>query len=75
VILANAEREAQQKRGDGDARATDIYAKAFGQDPEFFSLYRSLAAYQATFSNTSDILLLEPNSAFFKYFKDPHGAR
>ncbi len=75
VIVANAERDAQIMRGDGDARATEIYADAFGQDPEFYSLYRSLNAYQRTFSNPGDVLLLEPDSQFFRYFKDPSGQR
>jgi len=69
VIVAEAEREAQKLRGNGDSRATDIYAKAFGQDAEFYSLYRSLNAYQKTFNNPSDVLLIEPGTQFFKYFK------
>ncbi len=75
VIVANAERDAQIMRGDGDAKATEIYADAFGRDPEFYSLYRSLNAYQRTFSNPGDVLLLEPDSRFFRYFKDPSGER
>lgn len=73
VLLAEAEREAQKLRGNGDAAATDIYASAYGQDGEFYSLYRSLDAYRKTFSNPSDILLLEPNTQFFRYFKSPEG--
>ena len=73
VILAEAGRDAQKTRGDGDGRATEIYAKAFNRDPEFYSLYRSLDAYQNTFNSRSDILLLEPKTQFFKYFKNPHG--
>ena len=73
VLLAEAEREAQKLRGNGDAAATDIYASAYGQDGEFYSLYRSLDAYRKTFSNPSDILLLEPNTQFFRYFKDSGG--
>lgn len=73
VIIANAERDAQILRGSGDARATDIYARAFGQDREFFTFYRSIGAYRNSFNNPSDILLLEPNTEFFKYFKDPMG--
>lgn len=71
VIVAEAERDAQKVRGDGDGKATEIYAKAFGQDSEFYSFYRSLEAYKTTFNNPSDILLLQPNSDFFKYFKGP----
>ena len=73
VLLAEAEREGQKIRGDGDATATDTYAQAYGQDSEFYSLYRSLDAYRNTFSNPSDILLLEPNTQFFRYFKDSGG--
>ncbi len=73
VILAEAEREAQKLRGNGDAVATETYASAYGQDSEFYSLYRSLDAYRNTFSNPSDVLLLEPNTQFFRYFKDSGG--
>ena len=69
VIIAEADREAQITRGAGDARATEIYASAFGQDREFYKLYRSLNAYRTAFGSTSDILLLEPKSEFFDYFK------
>ena len=69
VMLAEAQRDAQKIKGDGDGRATEIYAKAFSQDQEFYSLYRSLLAYRKTFNSTSDVLLLEPNTQFFKYFK------
>ena len=69
VMLAEAQRDAQKIKGDGDGRATEIYAKAFSQDQEFYSLYRSLLAYRKTFNSPSDVLLLEPNTQFFKYFK------
>ncbi|MCY4222293.1 MAG: protease modulator HflC [Thiotrichales bacterium] len=69
VILAEAERRAQIIRGAGDARATEIYAAAFGQDREFYKLYRSLNAYRTAFGSTADILLLEPTSEFFDYFQ------
>jgi len=69
VILAEAERQAQIIRGAGDARATEIYAAAFGQDREFYKLYRSLNAYRTAFRSTADILLLEPTSEFFDYFQ------
>lgn len=75
VILAEAERDAQKIRGDGDARATEIFADAFSQDAEFYSLYRSLNSYKNTFNNPSDVLLLEPNTQFFRYFKDAQGQR
>ncbi len=69
VMLAEAQRDAQKIKGDGDGRATEIYAIAFSQDQEFYSLYRSLSAYRNTFNKPSDVLLLEPNTQFFKYFK------
>ncbi len=75
VILAEAERDAQKTRGDGDGRATEIFANAFSQDAEFYALYRSLNSYKNTFNNPSDILLLEPNTQFFRYFKDAQGKR
>jgi membrane protease subunit HflC len=73
VIRANAYREAQQIRGRGDAEATRIYAEAFGADPEFYSFTRSLRAYQDAFQNSGDVLLLEPDSDFFRYLKDRSG--
>ena len=69
VIIAEAERDAQKIKGEGDGRATEIYATAFSQDEEFYSLYRSLGAYRNTFNNPSDVLLVEPTTQFFKYFK------
>jgi membrane protease subunit HflC len=67
--LADASRDAEKIRGEGDATATGIYAKAYGKDIEFYSLYRSLNAYKTTFANKGDILVIEPTSEFFKYFK------
>ncbi len=69
ITVANAYREAEQLRGEGDAVATLTYANAFGRDPEFYRLYRSLNAYRATFRSKEDLLILEPNSEFFQYFK------
>jgi membrane protease subunit HflC len=69
VIIAEAQRDSQKIKGDGDGRATEIYANAFSEDAEFYSLYRSLDAYRNTFNNPSDVLLVEPNTQFFKYFK------
>lgn len=69
VILAEAYREAENIRGDGDAKATQIYAQAFGQNPEFFKFYRSLEAYRASFKNRHDMMVIDPNSEFFRYFK------
>src|SRR5690606_18184868 len=70
VIEAEAYRQAQQIRGEGDAEASAIYAEAFNKDPEFYEFTRSLNAYRETFSNNSDLLLLSPDSDFFKYLKD-----
>jgi membrane protease subunit HflC len=71
VITAEAYRDAQRVKGEGDAKAAAIYAKAFSENPEFFSFYRSLDAYRASFKNKSDLLVLDPNSEFFKYFRSP----
>ncbi len=68
VLLADAYRSSQQQRGEGDAKAAEIYAKAYGQDPEFYSFYRSLNAYKTTFKDANDMLILAPDSEFFKYF-------
>jgi membrane protease subunit HflC len=62
-------------KGDGDARAASIYAKAFSENPEFYSFYRSLEAYRASFRSRSDVLVLEPGSDFFKYLRNPGGGR
>jgi len=69
VIVAQAYREAQRVKGEGDAKATAIYARAYEQNPEFYAFYRSLEAYKASFRGKSDVLVLEPNSDFFKYLK------
>jgi len=71
VIIANAYKEAQRVKGEGDAKAAAAYAQAFGQNPEFYAFYRSLEAYRSSFKNRSDVLVLEPNSDFFKYLKGP----
>lgn len=69
VIQANAYRESEILRGEGDAEATRIYAESFNQDPEFYAFTRSLRAYQETFSGNGDILLLQPDSEFFRYLR------
>ena len=69
VIIANAYRDAQKIKGEGDAQATAIYGQAFGQNPEFYAFYRSLEAYRQSFRNKNDVLVVEPNSEFFKYMK------
>ena len=73
VILAEAYRDAQRIRGEGDAKAAGIYAAAFSQNPEFYAFYRSMEAYRSTFRSRSDVMLLEPNSEFFRYLKDAAG--
>jgi membrane protease subunit HflC len=70
IIIAEAYRDAQRVRGEGDARAAAIYARAFNENPEFFAFYRSLEAYRASFKNRSDVLVLDPNSEFFRYFRN-----
>ena len=69
VILAEAYREAEKIRGEGDAKASLTYAQAFGKNPEFYKFYRSLEAYRATFKNHGDVMVVDANSDFFKYFK------
>ena len=69
VTLANAYRDAETLRGEGDAKSAEIYAQTYGQNPEFFSFYRSLNAYKKTMSNNSTVVI-EPNSEFFQYFKN-----
>ena len=69
VIVAKAYRTAQIMKGEGDAKATEIYAEAFGKNPEFYAFYRSLEAYRNSFKSKSDVIVVEPNSDFFKYMK------
>ncbi len=73
VIIAEAYRQAQQIKGQGDAKAAAIYAAAFGANPEFFAFYRSLEAYRATFRGRNDVMVLDPGSDFFRYFRGPGG--
>lgn len=67
IILADAYREAEETRGSGDAKATATYAEAYTKDPEFYDFTRSLKAYQSTFESKGDILIIDPDSDFFKY--------
>ncbi len=69
VIVAEAYRDAQKMKGEGDAKAAATYAQAFSLNPEFYSFYRSLEAYRASFKNKSDVIVVEPNSDFFKYMR------
>jgi modulator of FtsH protease HflC len=71
IILANAYRDAQKVRGEGDAEAAKIYAAAYSRNPEFYAFYRSMEAYQKSFRNRSDVMVLDPTSDFFKYLKNP----
>jgi membrane protease subunit HflC len=70
VIVAEAYRDAQKVKGEGDAKASSIYGQAFGGNPEFYAFYRSLEAYRASFKSKNDVLVVEPNSEFFKYLKN-----
>jgi membrane protease subunit HflC len=73
IIIAEAYRDAQRTKGQGDARAAAVYAQAFQQNPEFFAFYRSLEAYRQSFKSKSDIMILDPSSDFFRYLKSPNG--
>ena len=73
VILADAYKTAEIIKGEGDAEATSTYAKAFNKNPEFYEFTRSLSAYQSTFENKSDVLLIDPESDFFKYLDSSFG--
>ncbi len=74
VIIAEAYREAQRIKGEGDARAAAIYAEAFGRNPEFYAFYRSMEAYRSSFRSKNDVLVLQPNSEFFRYLRSPRPA-
>ena len=71
VIVAEAYREAQRTKGAGDAKASAVYAAAYGQNPEFYAFYRSMQAYRESFKSKSDVMVLDPSSDFFKYMKNP----
>lgn len=75
VMIATAEREARRIMGNGDAEATRIYASAYSQNPELFDFLRSMDAYRKSMSKGNDVLVLEPESEFFRYFNDPKGGR
>ncbi|MDX1812394.1 MAG: protease modulator HflC [Gammaproteobacteria bacterium] len=68
IIMAEAYRDAEQIRGEGDAQSAKIYAEAFKEDAEFYAFYRSLNAYKASFSSKNDVMVIRPDSEFFKYF-------
>ena len=73
VILAEAYRQAQKLKGEGDAKASAIYAGAYSGNAEFYRFYRSLEAYRASFRGRNDVMVLDPNSEFFQYFKQSGG--
>jgi membrane protease subunit HflC len=74
VILADAQRQAQKKRGDGDAKAIEIYAQAYDRDRKFFAFYRSLQAYREALTGKSTSFVLNPTNSFFQFFENPNGA-
>ncbi|MDE1998063.1 MAG: protease modulator HflC [Burkholderiales bacterium] len=71
IIVAEAYRDAQKLKGEGDAKASAIYAEAFGKDPQFAQFYRSLEAYRSTFHSKSDVMVLDPSSDFFRAMRGP----
>ena len=73
VIIAEAFRDAQKMKGEGDAKAAEIYSTAYGKNPEFFAFYRSQEAYKNSFKSKSDVLVLDPKSDFFKYMRSAGG--
>jgi membrane protease subunit HflC len=75
VILAEAQRDAETIRGQGDAQATDVFAQAFGKDPEFYQFYRSMNAYREALGGKQDMLVLQPDSEFFQFFKNDAGKK
>ncbi len=75
IILAEAYRDAERIRGEGDAKSAEIYANSYKKDAEFYSFYRSLTAYENTFKSNQDILVIQPDSEFFKYFNDSKGSK
>ena len=74
MTVANAYRDAQKIKGEGDAEAAKIYAEAFGRDAQFAQFYRSLDAYKASFNKKSDVMVVDPSSEFFKAFRGSSGA-
>lgn len=75
IIIAEAYRDAQQIKGEGDGKAAAIYAAAYGKNPEFYAFYRSMDAYRQSFSGKNDVMVLQPNSEFFRYMKSPKGGK
>ncbi len=75
VIISEATRDAQRIKGEGDGKAAEIYAAAYGRNPEFYAFYRSLEAYRNSLKSKADVLVLDPSSEFFKYLKDSGGRK
>lgn len=75
VILAQAYRQAQELKGDGNARANEIYAQAFGKNPEFARFYRNLEAYRSSFGKNGDVMVIDASSEFFRYLKEPDAVK
>ncbi|MRX27566.1 protease modulator HflC [Kangiella sp. HZ709] len=73
IIIAEAEQQTREIRGNGDAEAARIYAETYNKNPEFYAFLRSLDAYKASFNSSDDIMVIKPDSEFFKYFKDADG--
>ena len=71
IIVAQAYRDAQRMKGEGDAKAAAEYAAAYGKNPEFYAFYRSMQAYRESFKNKSDVMVVDPSADFFKYMKNP----
>ena len=74
VIVAEAYRDAQRVKGEGDAKAANVYAAAYGRNPEFYAFYRSMQAYRESFKSKNDVMVLDPSADFFKYMKNPRAA-
>lgn len=75
IIIAEAYREAQKIKGEGDGKASGIYGEAYGRNPEFYAFYRSMDAYRQSFAGKNDVMVLQPNSEFFRYMKSPRGGK
>ena len=75
VLVANAKRDGERTRGEGDATRNQVFAEAYGQDPEFFAFYRSMQAYEAGLNADDTRLVISPESDFFRYFNDPLGRK
>ncbi len=75
VIIAEAYRDAQRTKGEGDSKAAAIYGDAYGKNPEFYAFYRSMDAYRQSFTGKNDVMVLQPNSDFFRYMKSPRGTK